>query len=256
MLNARKLRNGLILVGVAGLGVAAFAAIAKAAPGDGVIYGCVNRAGVLRVAASATDCSARETAIQWNQVGPQGLPGAMGPAGPAGPTGPVGPPGPQGPAGTSGTGGGADQVVGTLRIGDMKDIGQPGFLIPVLSYHLGVTNDVVRGGGGAGKPTFTDLTILKRIDMLSPQLMVLCASGQHQKQATLTIDDPQNPGTVLVRYQLEDLVVTAANTNPIAATGGGPIEQFSINFSRIKQEFLIDNVAYVGGWDVARNTEL
>lgn len=257
MLNARKFRNGLILVGVAGLGVAAFAAIARAAPGDGVIYGCVNRAGVLHVVGSASDCSARETAIQWNQVGPQGLPGAMGPAGPAGPTGPMGPTGPQGPAGTSGTGGGADQVVGTLRIDDMKDIGQPGSLIPVLSYRLGVTNPVPDhvGGGGAGKPTFTELTILKRIDMLSPRFMLFCASGGHQRQATLTIDDPQNPGTTLVRYILEDVYVSAANANPTSLTSSGPIEQISLTFGKIKQEVMLDNVAYASGWDVAQNKE-
>ena len=65
-----------------------------------------------------TACKAKETAITWNQTGPQGVPGAPGAQGPpgelgakgdpgqAGPQGPAGPAGPAGPQGPAGAGGG------------------------------------------------------------------------------------------------------------------------------------------------------
>jgi len=60
--------------------------------GSGVIHGCYrNHDGSLRVVDDPTTCKHNETALSWNQTGPQG------------PQGPVGAPGPQGPQGVPGT---------------------------------------------------------------------------------------------------------------------------------------------------------
>jgi hypothetical protein len=74
-----------------------------------VIHGCVDNRGNLRIIDIATaNCKGNETAIEWNQTGPQGAPGqagptgSQGPAGIQGPAGAQGPTGPQGPAGVSG----------------------------------------------------------------------------------------------------------------------------------------------------------
>jgi Collagen triple helix repeat (20 copies) len=97
--------------------IIAFASI----PGpNGVIYGCYNNVnGQFRIIDNSTaQCKNNETALNFNQTGPQGPQGIQGPAGPQGPTGPQGPqgqtgaqgpqgpqgdPGPQGPAGDSTT---------------------------------------------------------------------------------------------------------------------------------------------------------
>jgi hypothetical protein len=67
-------------------------AVVSVPDGQGAFYGCyVKSTGVLRVIdpASTTTarnrCKATETAITWNQKGPQGLPGPAGPQGPPGP---------------------------------------------------------------------------------------------------------------------------------------------------------------------------
>jgi hypothetical protein len=72
--------------------------------GGGVINGCYkSQNGQLRLIDPATDsCHPSETAISWNQTGPQGPQGPTGPAGPQGPTGPQGPAGPAGPQGPQG----------------------------------------------------------------------------------------------------------------------------------------------------------
>jgi len=99
------------LVGVAALAVGGMA-LATIPGGSGVIHGCYNDVnGGLRVVDDGTTCKDRETAIQWNQLGPQGPQGLPGPAGPAGPpgasglAGPAGPAGAQGPAGPEGPAG-------------------------------------------------------------------------------------------------------------------------------------------------------
>src|SRR5947209_1419768 len=91
---------------------------------NGVIHGCfLPPTGSVRIVTSAADCRTGETAIQWNQKGPQGLTGARGVAGPqglrgatgatgaAGPQGPKGDTGAQGPPGPAGNG-----VPGTARV--------------------------------------------------------------------------------------------------------------------------------------------
>jgi len=60
---------------------------------------------MLRVIDNSTaQCKSNETALNFNQTGPQGIQGLQGPAGPAGPQGPQGETGATGPAGASGTG--------------------------------------------------------------------------------------------------------------------------------------------------------
>ena len=60
--------------------------------------------------------------------------------------------------------------------------------IEVLSFSWGVTNAGVisGGGGGAGKATFQDLSIVHHIDKASPLLLKACATGTHIKDTIIT----------------------------------------------------------------------
>src|SRR5207237_955822 len=80
------------------------AVIASIPDANGVIHGCYNITnGSQRVIDTAVDsCKPGETAIQWNQTGPQGPQGLQGPQGPQGLQGPQGPQGLQGPQGPVG----------------------------------------------------------------------------------------------------------------------------------------------------------
>jgi len=103
-------RRNLRLVGYAAAVVLITSAVtiirASIPDSQGVIHGCYNTSsGAIHIIDTAvTTCNPNETAIAWNQIGPQGLLGPQGPAGPQGPPGqqgPQGPTGPQGPAGTA-----------------------------------------------------------------------------------------------------------------------------------------------------------
>ena len=80
-----------LLIGLVAVGVAAVAAGIPNA--DGVIQGCYNQTGRLRVVEDATQCLATETALTWHQRGPRGPAGPQGLQGVPGIEGPVGPPG-------------------------------------------------------------------------------------------------------------------------------------------------------------------
>jgi hypothetical protein len=78
----------------AAVAVAAASGIAYAAiPGsDGVIHGCVNPSGGVRLIdpGAGGSCSAGETSLNWNLAGAKGATGTQGPPGPAGDAGTAG----------------------------------------------------------------------------------------------------------------------------------------------------------------------
>ncbi len=126
-----------------------------AAQDTGVINGCVDAAGTLRVVGfGVRACRSNENAVSWNVQGPQGLQGLPGPAGMTGPRGPVGPQGPQGAQGPVGPRGPAgpqtllNAVVlgnGTVQISSLP----AGTTLAVSRTLPGIYNIAVTGLGNA-----------------------------------------------------------------------------------------------------------
>jgi hypothetical protein len=93
-----------LLVAIVALTVALGGAAYAAIPDNGVIHGCYDSGGSLKVIDTSTvqTCPKGYTSLTWNQTGPQGNTGVSGPAGPKGDTGAIGPQGPAGPQGPQG----------------------------------------------------------------------------------------------------------------------------------------------------------
>ena len=116
------------LVLAAGGGVA-FAASASIPDSAGVIHGCfkpttsgsMSPLGVIDTALPGGTCPKGQTALSWNQKGPQGPAGPAGPVGPVGSAGATGPAGPAGPAGPTTAGPGGLNV--TVVTDDDSEIG-------------------------------------------------------------------------------------------------------------------------------------
>ena len=116
----RILTIAAIIAAVLGVGgVAAYAAIPDS---SGVIHGCYDNGGNVKVIDTAvtTSCPKGYTPLNWSQTGPQGPQGATGPAGPAGPTGPAGPAGAKGDTGDTGP---AGPVVTGPAVGQTYSLG-------------------------------------------------------------------------------------------------------------------------------------
>jgi Collagen triple helix repeat (20 copies) len=135
-------------------GGAAYAASASIPDSAGVIHGCykptgngsVSQLGVIDTALPGGTCPKGQTALSWNQAGPQGPAGATGPAGPPGPqgaTGAAGATGPQGPAGPAGATG-PQGPAGQQGAPGPSTAGPGGLAVTVAPYYSGPIN--VLGG--------------------------------------------------------------------------------------------------------------
>ena len=102
--------SGFVLLAA---GTAAGAAIAGPVDGQGVIHGCYDSGGNLKVIDSTTSCPKFYTQLNWNQQGPQGQQGQPGAPGAPGAQGPPGPPGPSS----------LDALNGTVCNGNSPDAG-------------------------------------------------------------------------------------------------------------------------------------
>lgn len=118
---------------------------------DGVYHACVKPAsGAIRLLRAGESCKDGEVAIDWNQVGPQGI------QGPKGDKGDVGPVGPAGPAGLSGLEWvSEDYVLNAFTAFEIADATCPPGKI-VISGGLGFPDD-----GGFHYYTSTDVDLLR-----------------------------------------------------------------------------------------------
>jgi type VI secretion system secreted protein Hcp len=110
--------------------------------------------------------------------------------------------------------------------------------IEVLSFSWGVTNTgspAAGGGGGAGKATFQDLSIVHHIDKASPLLMKACATGTHLKEATITHRKAGRAQQEFLIVKMNDVIITSVvhgGTNDQPAS-----ESVSLAFAKVDLQY-------------------
>jgi type VI secretion system secreted protein Hcp len=105
--------------------------------------------------------------------------------------------------------------------------------IEVLSFSWGVTH--AGGGGGAGKATFQDLSIVHKIDKASPLLMRACATGTHLKEATITHRKAGKGQQDYLIVKMNDIIITAVTDGDASGQAGS--ETVSLAFAKIDLEY-------------------
>jgi type VI secretion system secreted protein Hcp len=110
--------------------------------------------------------------------------------------------------------------------------------IEVLSFSWGVANSgptAPGGGGGAGKATFQDLSIVHGIDKATPELLKACATGLHIKDATITHRKAGEGQQEYLIVRLNDVTITAVSH------GGSEdqpyAESVSLKFAKVDLEY-------------------
>jgi type VI secretion system secreted protein Hcp len=118
------------------------------------------------------------------------------------------------------------------------------------------------GGGGAGKVVMQDFSFSMREYKASPLLMLACASGQHIKSAQLTCRKAGTEQQEFLTIKFSDLLVSAFQTGGSAMGDIVPIDNISLNFSKIEYEYksqkadgTLDSPAKAG-WDVKTNKKV
>jgi type VI secretion system secreted protein Hcp len=109
--------------------------------------------------------------------------------------------------------------------------------IEVLSWSWGASNPTSVGSSGmsAGKVSFSDLSVMKMVDKSSPLLHKALATGQHIKQATLTVrvsmppnsDGTVSPPEIAAKYTFKEVMVSSISDS--GWTGGMPMEMVTFS---------------------------
>jgi type VI secretion system secreted protein Hcp len=110
--------------------------------------------------------------------------------------------------------------------------------VEVLSYSWGVTNPAhigTGGGGGAGRATFQDLSIVHKIDKASPNLLKACATSEHLKEATITFRKAGKGQQDFLIIKMNDVIITGVAQS--AAGGEVGSENVSLEFAKVDWEF-------------------
>lgn len=92
------------------------------------------------------------------------------------------------------------------------------------------------GGAGAAKVQRQDLSLTKKFDKSSPVLMIACATGQHFKQAVLSIRKAGGDQQDYLKMTMDELIVSSYNTN----AGSGeliPTESVTLNFTKLEMSY-------------------
>ncbi|WP_240097939.1 Hcp family type VI secretion system effector [Thermomonas flagellata] len=114
--------------------------------------------------------------------------------------------------------------------------------IEIESFSWGCSNTGSMGrggGGGTGKADFQDLHFTKQCDKSSPLLVKAAATGEHIKKAVLTARKAGGKGGQVeyLKVTLEDVMVSSYQTGGNAGSSSIPMDQFSLNYTKIKYEY-------------------
>ena len=110
--------------------------------------------------------------------------------------------------------------------------------IEVLSFSWGVTTAGIissGAGGGSGKATFQDLSIVHNVDKASPLLLKACATGTHIKDAIITHRKAGKGQQEYLIVKLNDVIITGVTHG--GASGQPFSESVSLAFAKVDLEY-------------------
>lgn len=118
----------------------------------------------------------------------------------------------------------------------------------IFAFSLGATNSSssTENGGGAGRPTFANLTVSKMLDADSVPLLQAAATGQIFRR--LVIDVFAAGSTVpFATYTFEDVLVAS---NVIGSTTSAVNEEDAFDFRRITSDVTLNGQTFHSCFDI------
>ena len=112
--------------------------------------------------------------------------------------------------------------------------------IEVLSWSWGVSQTgtmAPRGGGGVGKASFHDFNFTHHIDKASPALMRACATGEHIKDATITVRKAGKGQQEYLVITMTDVLVTSVSMS-VSADGDSTAEGVTLAFAKVDLAYM------------------
>jgi len=116
------------------------------------------------------------------------------------------------------------------------------------------------GGGGAGRVAMQDLRVVMKTSKASPLLMLAVATGQHFKQAVLTVRKAGKNQVEFLVLRLTDVLVVSYEIAGHLETV--PADVASLNFAKLEFEYRPQKpdgslaAAVKAGWDLKANKKV
>jgi type VI secretion system secreted protein Hcp len=126
--------------------------------------------------------------------------------------------------------------------------------------HNAATIGSATGGGGAGKVSLSDFSIMKKIDKASPVMFQGCAAGTHYKTATLSVRKAGGTQLVYLTYTFSTVFITSINWS--ASSGEeNPTESVAFTYGALNISYqpqgptgAAQGGAVIGQWSQITNT--
>ena len=118
------------------------------------------------------------------------------------------------------------------------------------------------GGGGAGKVNMQDFHFTMTVNKAAPKLVLACASGQHIPKAVLICRKAGKEQQEFLKYTFSDLLVSSYQTGGSGGSSALPVEQISLNYTKIEIEYKEQKAdgslggAVTAGWDLKKNSKV
>ena len=93
------------------------------------------------------------------------------------------------------------------------------------------------GGGGQGKASFHDFNFTHHIDKASPVLMKACATGEHIKDATITVRKAGKGQQEFLIIKMTDVIVTSVRGQRRRRRRGHGRERRPSRFAKVDLEY-------------------
>jgi type VI secretion system secreted protein Hcp len=111
--------------------------------------------------------------------------------------------------------------------------------VEVLSWSWGVQQSgtmAYGGGGGEGKASFNDFNFTHHVDKASPVLMKACATGEHIKEATITVRKAGKGQQEFLIIKMNDILITSVNPSG-SGDGAATAESVAMQASKVDLEY-------------------
>jgi type VI secretion system secreted protein Hcp len=113
--------------------------------------------------------------------------------------------------------------------------------VEVLSWSWGVSQSgsgSPGGGGGQsrGKASFNDLNFTHHVDRASPVLLSACATGNHIKDATITVRKAGKGQQEFLIIKMSDVIITSVNPSGSGDTAA-TAESVALQFAKVELEY-------------------
>ena len=111
--------------------------------------------------------------------------------------------------------------------------------VEVLSWSWGVSQSgslAHGGGGGEGKASFNDFNFTHHIDQASPELLKACATGNHIKDATITVRKAGKGQQEFLIIKMNDIIVTSVHPS-VSGEKADTAENVALQFAKVDLEY-------------------